>query len=114
MKTKLIATVVALAAFPFAAYAQSTAPAAPAGAPAAAPAPTVVPAPAPTATKAPNDAIAKIREACAADVQKFCATAEKGKGKMRECLDSHAKDLSATCKQARAARDANPQTKGKG
>lgn len=67
--------------------------------------------PAPAATSAPaaqsapvETAVAKFRQACAADVQKFCATAEKGRGKMRACLDSHANDLSASCQSARAER----------
>lgn len=74
-------------------------------------APSATPAPAPAATPAPavqslpaDGAIGKFRQACAADVQKFCATAEKGRGKMRACLDSHAADLSAPCQTARAER----------
>lgn len=72
-------------------------------APSATPAPATTPAPA--AQPAPvNPAVLKIRQACAADVQKFCATAERGRGKMRACLDSHASELSASCQSARAER----------
>ncbi len=72
-------------------------------------APSVTPAPAmpqaPATQPAPVDAaVAKFRQACATDVQKFCATAEKGRGKMRACLDSHASELSASCQSARAER----------
>ena len=63
--------------------------------------------PAPAATTAIPDAVrAKFRSACAADVQKFCATAPKGKGMTRACLDSHVADLSDACKTARADRAA--------
>jgi Cysteine rich repeat len=46
------------------------------------------------------------RAACAADVQKFCANIEKAKGAMRGCLQTHEKELSASCKAARAERAA--------
>lgn len=54
-------------------------------------------------------AVAKFRQACAPDIQKFCMTAEKGKGVVRACLDSHAADLSDDCKGARAERAAAKQ-----
>jgi len=77
-------------------------------------APQPAPATAPAAT-APqqSEAVKKLREACATDVKKFCGTVEAGKGKVRACLDSHEKELSATCKDARAARAAKGETKGK-
>ena len=53
--------------------------------------------------------MSKFREACGADVQKFCATVDKARGAIRTCLDSHAADLSATCKTARAERAAAKQ-----
>lgn len=36
--------------------------------------------------------------ACATDLQKFCAGLERGKGKKRACLESHAAELSGGCK----------------
>ena len=63
-------------------------------------------APSSAVSTAPDTAGAKIRVACATDVQTFCATAPKGKGMMRACLDTHAADLSASCKSARAERAA--------
>ena len=64
-------------------------------------------APAPTASPVAQDAgVSKVRLACAADMQSFCATAEKGKGMIRSCLDSHATELSDACKTARAERAA--------
>lgn len=41
-------------------------------------------------------------KACGDDVKKFCANVDKGKGQMRACLDSHAAELSDSCKSARA------------
>ena len=74
----------------------------------AAPAPSATPAPAqsPVDPAAREAAVAKFRQACGADVQKFCQTAEKGRGAMRACLESHATELSDSCKSARAERSA--------
>ena len=59
----------------------------------------------PAATAAPADATpdAEARRgqrwaACATEVQKFCTGIEKGKGKMRACLDGHTAELSDGCK----------------
>ncbi len=41
-------------------------------------------------------------KACGDDVKKFCANVDKGKGQVRTCLDSHAAELSDSCKTARA------------
>lgn len=109
MKVQFATAVLALGTLSFAAHAQTAAPQA---APSAAPAPTVEQAAGKGGPR--SEEINKMRQACATDVQKFCANVEKGKGKMRACLDQHDKDLSATCKEARAARAANPQSKGKG
>jgi Cysteine rich repeat len=53
------------------------------------------------------------RAACSADVQKFCANIEKAKGAMRSCLEAHEKDLSDTCRAARAERAAARAAKDK-
>lgn len=48
----------------------------------------------------------KYRMACAADIARFCADIEKGKGKMRACLESHPSEITAGCKDALAERAA--------
>jgi hypothetical protein len=60
--------------------------------------------PAPTAANA--EARQKLRAACAADVQKFCANIERVRGAMRSCLEANEKQLSDSCKAARAERAA--------
>jgi Golgi apparatus protein 1 len=35
---------------------------------------------------------------CAADIQKFCADVPTGSGRVEECLEKHAKELSPECK----------------
>ncbi len=106
--------VLSLSLVPSLALAQSSVPQS------AAPAAPAVEAAKPAATGATgqprSEASIKFREACAADVQKFCSTVERGKDKdgrnqMRACLDSHAKDLTDTCKAARAEREAQSKTK---
>ena len=97
MHRSTLAAAVAIALLPLAALAQSTAPKAPAAA-----APT---ASAPTTTDA-QEGRSKVRTACATDIQKFCANIERAKGAMRGCLEAHEKDLTATCKAARAERAA--------
>jgi hypothetical protein len=49
----------------------------------------------------------QLKGACAADVQKFCASAPRGKGQIRACLESHQVELSDSCKAAMAARSKN-------
>jgi hypothetical protein len=82
---------------PLAALAQSTAPQAPASAP----------------SGDHRASRSVVRTACAADIQKFCASIERARGAMRSCLEAHEKDLSATCKAARAERAAE-RAKSKG
>jgi hypothetical protein len=96
MHRSTLAAAVAITLIPFAALAQSTAPKAPA---------TAAPTAAAPATDA-QEARSKVRTACAADIQKFCASIERAKGAMRSCLEAHEKDLTATCKAARAERAA--------
>jgi len=102
MHRPILAAALALAVLPLAALAQSTAPKAPAAAPTAT-------APAADTQEARN----KVRTACAADIQKFCANIERARGAMRSCLEAHEKDLTATCKAARAERAAE-RAKSKG
>ena len=45
-----------------------------------------------------------IREACAADIQQFCADVDRSQ--IRDCMTTHADQLSAGCKAAIAARRA--------
>ena len=59
-----------------------------------------------TPDPAKEEARAKFRAACIADVQKFCVNVERAKGAMRACLTAHEKDLSDSCKAARAERAA--------
>jgi hypothetical protein len=54
---------------------------------------------APEAAPAPGTVVVGPRwTACTAEVQKFCSTIERGKGKMRECLEAHAAEASDACK----------------
>lgn len=41
----------------------------------------------------------EVRTACEADVKRFCPNIEPGGGRLRDCLKSHAKELSPTCAQ---------------
>ena len=59
-----------------------------------------------TPDPAKEEARAKFRAACGADVQKFCANVERAKGARGTCLMAHEKELSDTCKAARAERAA--------
>lgn len=43
---------------------------------------------------------ANVRTACAADVEKLCANAARGKGALRDCLQTNAAQLTETCKAA--------------
>ena len=96
---KIIILAAALGALPAIAFAQSApAPNAAAAAPAAVAAP--------DATKPEDGERHKYRLACAADVAKFCADIEKGKGKKRACLESHASEITTGCKDALAERAA--------
>ena len=49
--------------------------------------------------------------ACQAEIQKFCSNIDKGKGKMRACLNEHTADLSDGCKASMAAHDAKAKEK---
>jgi Cysteine rich repeat len=116
MNFKIAIAVTGLCLLPALALAQTASPApAPAATPPAAPVTATAPAPsaAPAASPVEAEAMKKVRQACAADAAKFCATVEKGKGQMRACLESHAAELSATCKEGLAARAANGAAKAK-
>lgn len=78
----------ALAVLPMTAMAQDTAPGAAA----------------PNAAR--QEARQKMRAACAADLQKFCANVGGARGATRTCLDTHAAQLSDSCKAARLERAA--------
>lgn len=99
---KRFAAVAALLLLPFAAHAAETAaPATPAPpAVTAAPAPVTTP---PAATAAPTPADTEKGPgqrwaACATELQKLCANTERARGAKRACLESHASELSAGCK----------------
>lgn len=67
-------------------------------------------------TQGPNPAV---RAACGADVRSLCAGVQPGGGRIKDCMVSHASQLSAGCKaaiqQARAARSGERnQTGGEG
>ena len=83
MYFKTCGIVLALAALPMAALAQSTTP-----------------------QKSTPEAREKVRAACSTDVQKFCANVDRAKGAMRSCLEAHEQQLSTACKAARAERAA--------
>ena len=85
MNLKTCGILLALAALPITALAQSATP---------------------TPDLAKQEARAKFRAACAPDVQKFCANIERAKGAMRVCLTTHETQLSDACKAARAERAA--------
>jgi hypothetical protein len=91
MHRPILAAAAALAVLPLAALAQSTAPQA----------------------ADQREGRSAVRAACAADIQKFCANIERARGAMRSCLEAHDKDLSASCKAARAERAAE-RAKSKG
>jgi len=55
-------------------------------------------------TAEPKTGKGGLRNACSADVQKFCANTPRGKGQLRDCLESHQAELSDTCKAQMAAR----------
>lgn len=81
-----------------------------------APAPAAAQAPAAaSADTGPSDPVAKARwQACQPDVVKFCGTVDRAvKGAMKTCLESHAAELSAACKTARAERAAEKATEKK-
>lgn len=46
--------------------------------------------------------------ACSLEIQKFCGDIERGRGKIRACLDEHTADLSDGCKQRMAERRSRP------
>jgi Cysteine rich repeat len=49
---------------------------------------------------------AKVRAACRADVERLCKDVKPGEGRIRECLKTHAAELSDSCKAAiREARE---------
>jgi hypothetical protein len=51
--------------------------------------------------------------ACQAEITKFCASIEKGKGKIRACLNEHTADLSDGCKTSMAEHAAKAKEKEK-
>lgn len=84
MLTKLIRTVVLVAAVALPALALAQ------GAP---------PTPPPGEGGAPGH-FAKVREACRTDVERLCKDVKPGEGRIRECLKTHATELSDGCKAA--------------
>ena len=52
---------------------------------------------------------AKMRAACAADIEKLCSGVERNREAIRACLQTHAAQLSESCKAASAGRDGKPR-----
>ncbi len=46
--------------------------------------------------------------ACSSEIQKYCGDIERGRGKIRACLEEHTADLSDGCKQRMAERRSRP------
>ncbi len=104
---KIVILAAALGALPAIAFAQSApAPTAATAAPAAVATPTTATAATPDAAKPEDGERHKYRQICAADIARFCADIEKGRGKKRACLESHATEIGAPCKDALAERAA--------
>jgi hypothetical protein len=53
----------------------------------------------------------KPRDACAQDVKQFCADVQPGGGRIKECMRSHASELSSKCVSALQANQAKKQAK---
>jgi len=70
-----------------------------------------------TATPAQRAAASALRDACKADYDRLCSGVRPGGGRILQCLDAHAADLSASCRaalpQAHALRAAVPDPQGK-
>ncbi len=58
-------------------------------------------------TTEPTTGRGRLKAGCSGDVQKFCASAPRGKGQIRACLESHQTELSDSCKAAMAAPSKN-------
>jgi hypothetical protein len=41
----------------------------------------------------------KFRQACEADVKQFCSNVTPGGGRILQCLEEHAKEVSSQCSQ---------------
>jgi len=54
-------------------------------------------------TTQPGTGKGALRGACSAEAQKFCASAPRGKGRLRSCLQEHQAELSDACKTAVSA-----------
>ena len=114
MRMTSLAALVALAALPGIAFAQTAAPAAstaPVGANSAAP---VGAGPAAKSDMSQDPEakarFEKFRAVCGADLDKHCGTVERGteqaRGQMRQCITTHKASFSASCQAAIVERDA--------
>ncbi len=56
------------------------------------------------AHQAARDAWKTVQTSCKADAGKFCADAEKGRGAVAKCLESHASELEQACADALKSR----------
>lgn len=122
MRMTSLAALVALAALPGIAFAQTAAPAAstaPVGANSAAPVGANSTAPVGAGPAAKSDMsqdpeakarFEKFRAVCGADLDKHCGTVERGteqaRGQMRQCITTHKASFSASCQAAIVERDA--------
>jgi hypothetical protein len=106
MRIASLAALAALIVLPSTAFAQSTAPAAPAPAEPATTVPSARPDIAPE-VKARYEAF---RAVCGADLQTHCANVARGtesaRGEMRQCIATHKAKFSTACQAAVAERDA--------
>ena len=58
-----------------------------------------------------REGMQKFRQACEADVKRFCPNVKPGGGRIVQCLDEHAKEVSSTCAQMLEKREQRQQKK---
>jgi hypothetical protein len=63
-----------------------------------APTPPGVPADKPGTKQRRHKKAKAFRQACGEDVKKFCANVKQGDGRIKQCLDEHAQEVSSPCK----------------
>ena len=56
-----------------------------------------------------REGMQKFRQACEADVKQFCPNVKAGGGRIVQCLEDHAKQVSASCSQILQKREQRRQ-----
>lgn len=56
-----------------------------------------------------REGMQKFRQACEADVKQFCPNVKTGGGRIVQCLEDHAKQVSASCSQILQKREQRRQ-----